>query len=289
MKNILCLLFIFLSYSVIAQKADKKTSKEELTKGDFTATEIEVDSVEKDVFSQDVVFKEIKKKKPKKNFYFGQRTHKGFTKVGGAGNQVIELFNYLRTYKDPDPYLQDVYWYSTKEKRIKRTTNIDKGHALILHGPYVKIQNEDTVEEGNYYMGAKHGRWTTYKKGFILTDKKVYHKGWPKESEITYYDNNQKKIKEVIPKQFGIVHGDYYSFYDNGMLMEEGEYKYGAKVGKWVEYHKLKRKRKKETQYPKDPYDKNFEPYTLMEYDERGNVTYDYEKEKKSLSTKKTN
>lgn len=285
MRNIICLLLLFISFSVLAQKKDK--DKKQKLDDEFTATELEVDSLEKDIFTQEVVFKEIKKKKQKKNFHFGQRTRKGFTRIGGAGNEVIELFSYLREYKDPDPYVQDIYWYSTKEKRIKKSTTIDKSHAIILHGPYLKIVKEDTVEEGYYYFGAKHGRWTSYKKGYILTDKKVYHKGWPKESEITYYDNDAKKIKEVFPKQFGMIHGDYYAFYENGMLKEEGEYKYGVKVGKWIEYHKLKRKRKTETQYAKDPYDKNFEPYVLMEYDERGKVLYDYEKDKKSLSTKK--
>ena len=287
MKNIFFLLFLFLTFSVFGAERRQKSKKYAGTEDDFTATEVEVDSVEKDIFTQDVVFKEIKKKKPKKNFYFGQRTRKAFTRVGGAGNEVIELFNYLRVYKEPDPYVQDVYWYSTKEKRIKRATTIDKQHALILHGPYLKMVNEDTVEEGFYYEGVKHGRWNNYKKGFILTDKKIYNKGWPKESEITYYDDAHKKIKEVLPKQYGLVHGDYYSFYDNGMLMEEGEYKYGAKVGKWIEYHKLRRKRKKETQYAKDPYDKAFEPFVVMEYDEKGAVTYDAEKDKKKLNAKK--
>lgn len=283
-KYLYYFLFLGITFSSIAQK---KKKEDKPANDDFTSTEVKVDSIEKDIFIPDVVYKEIKKKKPKKNVHYGLKTRKGFTKVGGAGNQVIELFSTLKEYKEPNKYVQDVYWYSTKEKRIKKSNNIDKEHALILHGPYLKIVKEDTVEEGNFYIGTKHGRWNTYKKGFILSDKKNFHKGWPKDAEISYYDINNKKIKEVIPREYGMIHGGYYSFYENGLLKEEGEYKYGVKVGKWIEYHKLKRKRKTETQYAKNPYDKSVEPYILKEYDERGNVLYDYEKEKTNVSTKK--
>ncbi|HYG39420.1 MAG TPA: hypothetical protein VD908_12405 [Cytophagales bacterium] len=285
-KYFICLLFFSISIALFGQRKNKESKQRAATANDFTSTEIKVDSIEKDIFTPDIVFQEIKKKKPKKNVFYGLKTKKHFTRIGGAGNQVIELFHYLKEYREPNPYVQDIYWYSKKEKRIKKSTIIDKPNALILHGPYLKIVRGDTVEEGNYYIGTKHGRWNTYKKGFILSDKKNFHKGWPRDAEITYYDTDKKKIKEVIPREYGMVHGDYYSFYDNGLLMEEGKYKYGVKIGKWIEYHKLRRKRKTETQYAKDPYDKDFEPYLLKEYDQRGKVLYDYKKDKNTVSTK---
>ena len=43
-----------------------------------------------------------RKKKRKKNVFYGLKTKKGFTKTGYGDNTVLELFYYLKEYKEPD-------------------------------------------------------------------------------------------------------------------------------------------------------------------------------------------
>lgn len=217
---------------------------------------------------------EAKKKKKKKNEFYGLKTRKGFTKKGFGDREVITLFHYLKEYKDPNPYVRDVYWYDTESDQIKVSSNIKKENARILHGPYKRILGDQVIEEGIFYIGTKHGRWTEYNSNDILLSKEKYIKGWPKESSITYYDPQGKHIKEVVPIEYGEEEGTYYYFHDNGQVAVIGEYQYGEKVGVWREYYKNKARRKKEVQYKKDPFQKNFKPYILREWDENGKLVY---------------
>jgi antitoxin component YwqK of YwqJK toxin-antitoxin module len=79
--------------------------------------------------------------------------------------------------------------------------------------------------------------------------KDKYKNGFPAESHFSYYDKEQKKLKEVIPVKFGKVTGEYRAFYDGGQLKEEGKFEDSIKVGRWREYHqfgamgRLKKKR----------------------------------------------
>lgn len=217
---------------------------------------------------------EAKKKKRKKNEFYGLKTRKGFTKKGFGDREVITLFHYLKEYKDPNPYIRDVYWYDTESGQIKVSSNIKKEHARILHGPYKRILGDQVIEEGIFYIGTKHGRWTEFNSNDILLSKEKYIKGWPKESTITYYDPERKHIKEVIPVEYGEEEGTYYYFHNNGQVAVIGEYEYGEKVGVWKEYYKNKARRKKEIQYKKDPFQKGFKPYILREWDENGKLIY---------------
>lgn len=217
---------------------------------------------------------EAKKKKRKKNEFYGLKTRKGFTKKGFGDREVITLFRYLKEYKDPNPYIRDVYWYDTESGQIKVSSNIKKENARILHGPYKRILGDQIIEEGIFYIGTKHGRWTEFNSNDILLSKSKYSKGWPKESAITYYDLKGKHIKEVIPIEYGEEEGTYYYFYDNGQVAVIGEYQYGEKVGVWREYYKDRARRKKEVQFKKDPFQKDFKPYILREWDESGRLVY---------------
>jgi antitoxin component YwqK of YwqJK toxin-antitoxin module len=105
-----------------------------------------------------------------------------------------------------------------------------------------------------------------------LLDKNNYRKGWLKEAKITYYDMAATKIKEVIPINHGKKTGLYLLFSENGFVSTEGYYDQDMKVGKWVEYYPRTKIKKRETQYPKDPFDKETQPVVLQEYDERGKV-----------------
>ncbi len=222
----------------------------------------------------------IEEKKPKRNVFFDLKTKKGFTKSGYAGQTIIEQFRYLKSYEDPDPYVRDVYWYDTKRKQIRTTHNIDKKKALILHGPYKKITADgEVLEKGMFYKGTKQGRWTKYNKNFILMDKEKYTKGWPRESEVAYYNPDKRdKLKEVIPIEYGEKEGYYFYFHQSGRVAVEGEYQLGKKVGLWTEYYDYDRRPKKQIKYPDDPFDKKARPYVTKEWSPEGQVVYDYKK-----------
>jgi antitoxin component YwqK of YwqJK toxin-antitoxin module len=110
----------------------------------------------------------------------------------------------------------------------------------------------------------------------IVVDKEKFYKGFPKESQFSYYDTDKKKIKEVVPLKNGDKHGEYCLFSEQGNLVSEGEFEFNVKIGKWTEYFDTnKRKMKRQLQYAKTWLEKDFKPYTLVLYDEKGKVVYD--------------
>ena len=240
----------------------------DLTSDSFATINLEVDKEEEQEETVDA------KKKRKKNVFYDLRTRKGFTRRGFGDREVITLFHYLREYQDPNPYIRDVYWYDTESGQIKISSNINKETARILHGPYKRLLGDQVIEEGIFYVGTKHGRWTEHNSNDILVNKQKFIKGWPKESQISYYDPTAKHVKEVIPIEHGEEEGIYYYFHDNGQVAVMGEYQYGEKVGVWREFYKDRARRKKEIQYKKDPFEKNFSPYVLREWDESGQLVY---------------
>src|SRR5690606_8443216 len=252
-------------------KADTVEVEELDLTGESTAT-INLE-VEKDEEEEETV--EVKKKR-KKNVFYGLKTRKGFTRKGFGDREVITLFNYLKDYQDPNPYIRDVYWYDTESDQIKISSNINKNTARILHGPYTRLLGDQVIEEGIFYVGTKHGRWTEHNSNDILMNKQKFIKGWPKESQITYYDPKGNHVKEVIPIEHGEEEGIYYYFHDNGQVAVMGEYQYGEKVGVWREFYKNRARRKKEIQYKKDPFERNFLPYVLREWDESGKLVYSH-------------
>ncbi len=219
--------------------------------------------------------KKDKKKKRKKNVFYGLKTKKGFTRTGYGDNVTVEVFHYLKKWVEPDPYVPEIHWFDFRRKRIRSTGNIDKKYGRILHGPYKKMKGEQILEEGIYYIGTKHGRWVKYDNRDILTDKKKYYRGWPKESLVKYYDDDRKKLKEVVPVVYGEKQGDYFYFHENGEIAVKGQYKFGEKVGKWTEYYDVRRRAKKQIQYREDPYNEEFTPYIVREWNKRGEVTYE--------------
>jgi len=219
-----------------------------------------------------------KEKKRKRNVFYDIKTKKGYTESGYGQRVIIETFFYLKDYEEPDPYVRDIYWYDTKRKQIRTTRNIREDKAQILHGPYKKMTDEgEVLEEGIFYKGTKHGRWTRYNRDYILLDKEKYSKGWPRDSEITYYDREERtKLKEVIPIEYGQKEGYYYYFYDNGVVAVEGEYQQGQKVGLWTEYYNYEKRRlpKKQIKYSDDPFT-DTAPYIIKEWDPQGKTVYE--------------
>jgi hypothetical protein len=214
-----------------------------------------------------------KKKKPKKKVYYGIKTKKLYTRRGTGEKVVTEQFYILKKHEPPPLYVKDVYWYDYKRKEIRKTEKFDPAKGVLLHGPYQRLQGSVLLEEGIYFKGAKHGRWMRYNKENILEDKEKYYKGWPKESMVSYYDPERKRVKELIPVEYGEREGNYFMFHENGTLAVQGEYRFNYKVGEWIENYP-NGKRKKIINYGADPFDRTRKPYVRREWDENGKETY---------------
>ncbi len=211
-----------------------------------------------------------KKKKPKRNTFYGIKVRKSYTRKGFGDKTTIELFYLLKKPSKPTAFVRDIYWYDFTRREIRRTGNFDPKKGELLHGPYKKMQGTILLEEGIFYKGAKHGRWMKYDRQDILDDKEKYYKGWPKESLVTYYDAvEHKKVKEMIPVEIDEREGFYFLFHENGNIAVTGEYKWDQKVGDWIENYP-NGKRKKILSYPKEPFEKDIKPFVKKEWDEKG-------------------
>jgi antitoxin component YwqK of YwqJK toxin-antitoxin module len=215
-----------------------------------------------------------KKKKPKKKVFYGIKTKKGFTRKGVGERTVYENFYYLKKPEVPNTLVRDIYYYDYARREVTRTSKFDPKKGVLVHGPYKKMQNDVVLEEGIFYKGTKHGRWMKYSRDSVLVDKEKFFRGWPRESLISYYDPvERKKVKEIIPIEFGEKEGYYYMFYENGQLAVTGEYKWDCKIGDWSEYYPSGR-RKKLIAYPKEPYEKNAKPFIRVEWNDKGREIY---------------
>ncbi len=215
-----------------------------------------------------------KKKKPKRNTFYGVKSRKGYTRKGIGDKTTIELFYVLKKPEKPTIFVRDIYWYDYTRREIRKTSAFDPKKGVLLHGPYRKMQGSVLLEEGIFYKGTKHGRWMKYTRQDILDDKEKYYKGWPKESLVTYYDPvEHKKVKEMIPIEINEREGYYFFFHENGTIAVTGEYKWGQKVGDWIENYP-NGKRKKIVTYASEPFDKEIKPFVRKEWDEKGREIY---------------
>lgn len=229
---------------------------------------------------------ERKKKKIKKNVFYGYKTKRAYTRSGSGNRMVYELFFVLKKHIDPDKNVSQVYWYDTRVQKIqtKQITEKDKPFALILHGPYKKTLNGNILEEGQFYIGTKHGRWETLDKNNTLIDKVKYYKGWPKDSKFDYWDSEtKKKLKEVVPYVHNVLHGRYVRYYQSGNQEIEGQYRDGSKIGVWTEFYDAKGQKKIEYQFNPD----SSNPEILKKWSSKGKEIYNKYPERDSK--KKTN
>jgi len=223
-------------------------------------------------FEEDTLL-QTKKKKKKKKIYFGEKTKKGFIKSASGRNNLYENFNYINKYILKDQYAQEIYLYDKKKKKIvKSKKQIDESY--MLHGPYIKRIDDQTIEEGFFYYGLKHGRWVRLNRSDILQDKETYFMGWLNESIRFFWDPKKENLKEIIPIKYGEKNGMYYAFHLNGNLAAKGEYQFNNKIGLWIEYYSKNGKKKREIKYNKDPYNKN-KTYISREWNLNGKLIYD--------------
>jgi antitoxin component YwqK of YwqJK toxin-antitoxin module len=217
--------------------------------------------------------KKKKKKKVKKKVFYGIKTKKGFTRKGYGDRVTYELFYVLKKPEKPQTLVRDIYWYDYTRKEIRKTEKFDPEKGVLLHGPYEKRMGDVVLAKGIYYKGTKHGRWMYYNRDSTLADKEKYFRGWPKESVVSYYDVERKKMKEITPIEFGEKTGYYFRFYENGQIAVMGEYEYDQKIGDWTEYYPNKR-RKKIIAYPQKPFEEGVRPYIKAEWNEKGKQIY---------------
>jgi hypothetical protein len=218
------------------------------------------------------------KKKKKKKVFYGMKTRKAFTPAVKRGRKVtIETYFVLKEFVEPDPYVKEIHWFDVQKRKIVtgRASQVVNNYKemRILHGPYKKYINKMLVEEGNFYVGAKHGRWMKYGLDTVVDDKNYFYKGWPRDSKISYYDVERTKIKEVIPIVWGDRDGDYVYFNENGTLRITGIYKNNMKIRRWRVYHEGTQRRKLDINYPDESEEK---PFIMYEWDVRGNMIFDY-------------
>jgi antitoxin component YwqK of YwqJK toxin-antitoxin module len=259
---VICLLWS--SVTLCAQEPER-TSEEQLFSVD-TPVSLDFEQDEEPVNTE-------KKKKPKKKVFYGIKTKKGFTRKGYGNRVTYELFYYLKKPQAPQSFARDIYWYDFSRKEIRKTATFDPSKGVLLHGPYEKRQGDLVIQKGIFYKGSKHGRWLSYNKDSVLIDKEKYYKGWPKESVVSYYDPaDRKKMKEIIPIEFGEKEGYYYRFHESGQVAVMGEYRFDQKVGDWTEYYP-NNKRKRIIAYQKEAFDETT-PYIKAEWNDKGKEIY---------------
>lgn len=219
--------------------------------------------------------KKEEKKKVKKNIYFGEKTKKGYVRQNVRDQTQYQIYNYTTQNRPVDPYIRDIYWIDSKDKVI-RSKDFDPARGYLLHGPYEREIGEVLVEKGYFFFGTKHGTWLTFDIKTVLQDKLHYSEGWPKDSKVTYYNREDKKIEKLIPIEYDLMEGNFFHFHEDGQVGVVGEYHFGEKVGLWTEYWNVKGKtvRKREIQYQEKPFTKNFTPYIRAEWDKEGNLIY---------------
>jgi len=274
--RIKCFLIGGLFFLAVLPTLSQEESLDDIFKVDYD-TPLTLDLEEKE--NEVVPVEEKKKKKVKRNVFFGVKTKKGFARTGIGKDVVIEIFHVLKRYEGPPEYARDFYWYDVKKKKVINSLRIDQDKAKVLHGPYKKtlLNTGQVIEEGLYYKGMKHRRWVRFNRHDILQEKKYWWKGWPQESRLAYYDFNKTKLKEVIPVHYQEKNGEYWAFHEDGSIAVRGKYKFNHKVGLWREYYD-KRRLKREVIYAEDPFNFEFIPYINKEWDSRGNLIYDRQK-----------
>src|SRR6478735_6685160 len=140
---------------------------------------------------------QTKKKKVKKKVFYGLKCKRGFTSKGDGQRLVMESFFYLKSYKDPNPYVKNIYVYDVRKQQIVELTEIEeknKPFYKILHGPYKKTQNGDVIETGVFYIGTKHARWEKY--GPLKTE--VFFNSETKEKSEGEGEEDEKVKKTEI-------------------------------------------------------------------------------------------
>lgn len=220
-----------------------------------------------------------KEKKRKKNIFHGIKSKKRVTKVVKGKTITYEHFYVLKSYRKPSQFVDKIYYYNEEKRRIEYTTpeKYEPDFGMPLHGSYKKYKQGAIIEQGGFYLGTKDIRWEKFDMNGNLVDKTKWYKGFPKEAKIVYFDQEQKKIKEVIPYHHGEKHGTYLLYYPSGKIKERGIYVHNKKIKIWMEYYDRggRQNRMRETVYPNNPFKYDKPPLVRREWDKSGKKTLD--------------
>ena len=75
----------------------------------------------------------------------------------------------------PDKTVKDVYYFWYRSGQLKTTLGDYSGY--LLHGLFEKFDmNNNLVEKGNFFYGAKNGNWNEWDNGVMLKED-VWNKG----------------------------------------------------------------------------------------------------------------
>lgn len=194
----------------------------------------------------------------------------------GSGDRITQIeFHVLKEPRQPRAYDGlDIYWYDSRNQIVSKSAIKDKESALILHGPYKRYVSGNVVEEGNYYVGTKDGRWEMYDADYRLLDKSKWYHGFPAEIchhllRLRTYQSTRSDSDSVRKAQ-----SHYLKYYDAGQLMVKGQYDNDIPIGTWNEYYQYRRQRKKVIRYPRYWYEDG-EGILLTEWDDKGKITYE--------------
>lgn len=225
-----------------------------------------------------------RKPKKKKNIFLGERIKKGYVKSGPKGkNQKVEIFYYLRTFQQPNPFAPARYYFNPRKRKIfKASTELNAATDKVLHGPYKMLQGGKVVETGYFAFGTRHLRWERLTRDNTLLSKTHYEMGFPRDANITYYDAGQKQVKEVVPYLNGQLEGDYVRYNENGQLEWSGQFENGKRVGNWDRYWGFRNTRNRlryQYQYGESGYEPEVtEPVLVKEYNRNGVLIYEKDK-----------
>lgn len=219
--------------------------------------------------------KKLALKKESKSAFFGMKTKKAVVRSKRGRRITTEKFRYIKYDRKPPALIEEKMFFDLKKKKIAVSEKNFLKNSKLLHGNFVRTVNGFVVEQGQYYLGVKHGVWERFNAtDSALLDKRTYYQGFLEDSEITYFDSKQTRFKEIIPVHNEIKDGQYFRFFPSGRLAETGMYRENARVGVWEEYRDTELYRRyRETQYAKDPFDENHQPYIIREWDEKGKLT----------------
>ena len=261
----------------LARAADSVAGKPSLS----TARRVALSKAE-DKAAKEKAKEAQRKPAKKKKTFLGERIKRGFAKSGPKGrNQIIEVFYYLKYFKQPNLQAPARYYYdSQKHKIFKAAAGELEPSAKVLHGPYKKMQNNKVLETGFYALGTRHLRWERYDKNGVLLSKVHFEMGFPRDANISYYDAGHTMLQEVVPYVNGKLEGDYARFTATGQREWSGQFENGRRVGVWTNYWPVKKNfRHYEYQYPESGYDPEVtEPDLLKEFTRNGVEVYEKDK-----------
>ncbi|MFY0569143.1 toxin-antitoxin system YwqK family antitoxin [Archangium lansingense] len=113
---------------------------------------------------------------------------------------------------------------------------------LLAHGEYVAGQRHGTfrswsekgvlLEERSYAEGKPHGTWTLYQAGGQRLLDEAYADGVLEGPSTLYHSVGNKRLLKHYQK--GLAHGRHSTWFDSGLVEEEGAFEEGRRSGWWV-------------------------------------------------------